>query len=97
MASKDTVKMISALADERRLRIFETLADSDRSDRKLSELLGMDLQTVHEQSAVLEEAGLITSCDEGDYIDYIMDPKQVAILTGFFQLMLGKCTPPKCC
>lgn len=97
MASKDTVRMIAALADERRIRIFETLADCDRSDRKLSEMLDMDIDTVHEQASVMEEAGLLTSCDEGDYIDYILDAKQVAVLTGFFQLMLGKCAPPKCC
>ena len=36
MAAKNTVTMISALSDERRIRIFETLADSDRSDSKLS-------------------------------------------------------------
>ena len=97
MASKDTVKMIAALADDRRIRIFETLADCDRSDRKLSEMLNIDLNTIHEQAAIMEGAGLLTSCDEGDYIDYVLDPKQVAILTGFFQLVLGKCTPPKCC
>ena len=44
MPSKDTVKMISALADERRLRIFEILADCDRDDRKLSEMTGLDVE-----------------------------------------------------
>lgn len=97
MSSKDTVKMISALADERRLKIFEILADSDRDDRKLSEMTGLDIDVVREQAIILEEAGLLTICDEGDRFDYNLDPKQVAVLTGFFELMLNKCSPPKCC
>ncbi len=97
MSSKDTVKMISALADERRLKIFELLADCDRDDRKLSEMTGMDVDTIREQAAILEDAGLLVACDEGDRFDYNLDPKQVAILTGFFELMLNKCSPPKCC
>ena len=48
MASKDTVKMISALADDRRIKIFETLAESDRSDSKLAEMLGMDVKEIRE-------------------------------------------------
>ena len=48
MASKNTVTMISALSDDRRIRIFETLAESDRSDSKLSEMLGMSIdEAVH--------------------------------------------------
>ena len=97
MSSKDTVKMISALADERRLKMFEILADSDRDDRKLSEMTGLDIDVVREQAIILEEAGLLTICDEGDRFDYNLDPKQVAVLTGFFELMLNKCSPPKCC
>ena len=97
MPSKDTVKMISALADERRLRIFEILADCDRDDRKLSEMIGIDVEIIREQAAILEDAGLLISCEDGDRVDYNLDPKQVAILTGFFELMLNKCSPPKCC
>ena len=97
MPSKDTVKMISALADERRLRIFEILADCDRDDRKLSALIGLDVEIIREQAAILEDAGLLIACEDGDRVDYNLDPKQVAILTGFFELMLNKCSPPKCC
>lgn len=97
MASKNTIVMIEALADERRLKIFETLADCDRSDSKLSEITGMEISEVREQAAILEKAGLIIACDNGDSVDYNVDPQQVAILTGFFDLMLNKCSPPKCC
>lgn len=97
MASKDTVKMISALADERRIRIFEALAESDRSDKKLSVMLNMEIEVVREQAAILEGSGLVTSFEDDDSYDYMLDAKQVAILTGFFELMLNKCSPPKCC
>lgn len=97
MASKDTIVMISALSDETRLKIFETVAECARSDRKVSEILGTDLEKVRAEAAILEKSGLITIVDEGDYSDYVVDPKKVAELTGFFELMLNKCTPPKCC
>lgn len=97
MASKDTVKMISALSDDRRIKIFEALADSDRSDKKLSEILTMDIDTVREQASILEDAGLLTSFEDDGSYDYMLDAKQVAILTGFFELILNKCSPPKCC
>ncbi len=97
MASKDTIVMIHALSDETRLKIFEVLAESDRSDKKISEMLGMDLEKVRSEAAILEKSGLITIVDECDYFDYVLDPKKVAELTGFFELMLNKCTPPKCC
>ncbi len=97
MASKDTIRMIAALADERRLKIFEILADSDRDDRKLSEMTGLDVETVREQTKIMEDAGLLTICEDGDRFDYYLDAKQVAVLTGFFELMLNKCSPPKCC
>lgn len=97
MASKDTIVMISALSDEIRLKIFETLAECDRSDSKLSELLGISADEIRTQARIMEESGLITAVDEGDSIDYVIDPKKVAELTGFFELMLNKCAPPKCC
>ena len=97
MASKNTVTMISALSDDRRIRIFETLADSDRSDSKLSEMLGMSIDEVREQASILEQAGLVISSEDDNSFDYCLDPQQVAILTGFFELVLNKCSPPKCC
>ena len=97
MASKNTVTMISALSDERRLRIFETLAECDRSDSKLAEMLDMSVEEVREQASILEQAGLIIASEDDDTFDYCLDPQQVAVLTGFFELMLNKCSPPKCC
>ena len=97
MASKNTAVMMSALSDERRIRIFETLADSDRSDSKLSEMLGMSVDEIREQASVLEQAGLVIACDNDDSFDYCLDSQQVAIITGFFELILNKCSPPKCC
>ena len=97
MAAKNTIIMIQALSDDRRLRMFEKLADCDRSDRKLAEMLGMDVEDVREQADILEKSGLVISCENNDSFDYSLDPQQVAILTGFFDLMLNKCTPPKCC
>ena len=97
MASKNTAMMLSALSDDRRIRIIETLADSDRSDSKLSEMLGMSVVEIREQASVLEQAGLIISSENDDSFDYCIDPQQIAILTGFFELILNKCSPPKCC
>jgi len=97
MASKNTAVMLSALSDDRRIRIIETLADSDRSDSKLSEMLGMSVEEIREQASVLEQAGLIISSENDDSFDYCIDPQQIAILTGFFELILNKCSPPKCC
>ena len=97
MASKNTVTMISALSDERRLRIFETLAECDRSDSKLAEMLDMSVKEVREQASILEQTGLVIASEDDDSFDYCLDPQQVAVLTGFFELMLNKCSPPKCC
>ena len=97
MASKNTLTMISALSDDRRIRIFETLADSDRSDSKLSEILGMSIGEIREQASILEQAGLVISSEDDDSFDYCLDPQQVAVLTGFFELVLNKCSPLKCC
>jgi len=97
MVSEDTVRMISSISDMLSLRIFEVLAESDRSDRKLSEMLDADIEEIRERASAMEASGLIVSCDDGDYTDYILDAKKVAILTGYFQLILGKCSPPKCC
>ena len=97
MASKNTVTMISALSDNRRIRIFETLAESDRSDSKLSEMLGMSIEEVREQASILEQAGLVISSEDDDSFDYCLDPQQVAVLTGFFEIVLNKCSPPNCC
>ena len=97
MASKNTAIMLSALSDDRRIKIIETLADSDRSDSKLSEMLGMGVDEVREQASILEQAGLIISSENDDSFDYCIDPQQIAILTGFFELILNKCSPPKCC
>ena len=97
MASKNTAIMLSALSDDRRIKIVEALADSDRSDSKLSEMLGMSVDEIREQASVLEQAGLIISSENDDSFDYCIDPQQIAILTGFFELILNKCSPPKCC
>lgn len=97
MASKETVPMLAALADDERIRIIEILAECDRTDAKLSEMLSIGVERIREQAAVLEKAGLISSCEDDDEIDYIIDPKQIAVLTGFFELVLNKCSPRKCC
>ena len=97
MASEDTVRMIKSLSDDVSLRMFETLAECDRSDRKLSEMLNVPIDEIRKKASEMEKPGLVISCEEDDCIDYMLDPKQVAILTGYFQLMLGKCSPPKCC
>lgn len=97
MAAKNTVFMISALSDELRLKFFEILADSDRSDSKLAEMTNTDVDDVREQMQIICDSGLAIAMENGDSFDYSLDPQQVAVVTGFFDLMLNKCSPPKCC
>jgi predicted transcriptional regulator len=97
MASKGTATMIRALSDDTRLKAFEILVEGDSSLSRLSEKIEVGKNDLIEQMSILVDSGLVNESGDDDDRDYFVDPQQVAILTGFFELMLNKCSPPKCC
>jgi DNA-binding transcriptional ArsR family regulator len=96
MAAEATLGMLKALADKDRLKMFERLAEGERSEGTLSKELSMDRALVKEKMTELVDSGLAISADDDDTV-YSLDAQQVAVLTGFFELMYDKCKPMRCC
>jgi len=97
MAAKNTAQILSALSDDDSIRIFELLSDGDMSTGQLIEKTGLSRERIEECTGKMEECGLVISTKDDDEMIYFLDAKQVALITGFFELILNKCSPPKCC
>ena len=64
------VKIIKALAHPTRLRIVETLMDSDRSVGDLHAVVGGDLSTVSKHLTLARQAGWIDCAKHGQQVRY---------------------------
>jgi len=97
MAAKNTAQILAALSDDDSVRIFELLSDGDMSEKQMMERTGLSKERIRECAGKMEECGLVISTEDDDERIYFLDAKQVALITGFFELILNKCSPPKCC
>lgn len=97
MAAKNTAPMLSAMASDASIRIIELLSEGDMSLKQLVDKTGLPKEEILEHTKEMEECGLVISTEDDDYITFCIDAKQFAMLTGFFELILNRCSPPKCC
>jgi len=71
------VKMLSALSDMTRLRIYLLLLEGELCVCELGSILGMEQSRISHGLRVLREADLIDSKREGKWVIYSVNPKAV--------------------
>lgn len=71
------VKMLSALSDMTRLRIYLLLLEGELCVCELGSILGMEQSRISHGLRVLREADLISSRRDGKWIIYSINPKTV--------------------
>jgi ArsR family transcriptional regulator len=77
------VKMLSALADETRLRMYLLLTKNELCVCELMMVMNMEQSRISHTLRVLKEAGLVESRREGKWIVYFENPE--ASRHGFLQ------------
>ena len=84
----DTLQVLRALADPRRLRIVEALAQRDRDVEDLCAELGLSQPAVSHHLRILRECKLVASRRAGRFQDYSLLPSALRQL-GNWLLVLG--------
>lgn len=80
----DTVKMLKALADENRLRIFKMLMDGEMCACKLLEQLNVSQPTLSHHMRILVESGLVNSRKDAQWMRYSINKDCTKELISFF-------------
>jgi DNA-binding transcriptional ArsR family regulator len=75
MAYEQTSRVLTALADPSRRKIFEQLAKQPRSVGEIARRLPISRPAVSQHLQVLKEAGLVADRAEGTRRVYQIDPK----------------------
>ncbi len=75
MADEKTSRVLAALADPSRRKIFEQLAKQPRSVGDIAHRLPISRPAVSQHLQVLKEAGLVSDRAEGTRRVYQIDPK----------------------
>ena len=96
MDRSELEKISKALADETRLRIFETIAATERIKcGDLVSMRGVTPATVSHHLKILSEARLINCCREGQFVYSEPIPKTIAAYTTTLaKIARGKQTKP---
>ncbi len=71
-------RIISVLANPRRLHILDLLADRERTVTELAEELDMPQTTTSQHLAVLRKAGVVETRKEGNFVYYHLADRRVA-------------------
>ena len=74
---KRCVKLLSALSDETRLRIYLLLLKEELCVCELVNILNMEQSRVSHSLRILKESGLINNQREGKWIIYSANPKMI--------------------
>ncbi len=85
---KFTIKILSALADETRLRMYLLLSKNELCVCELMMIMHMEQSRISHTLRVLKEAGLVESRREGKWIVYFENPE--ASRHGFLQALKKK-------
>lgn len=75
-----TLALLSALADERRLRIVEILRDGERCVCQIQPALGISQPLLSHHLRVLRQAGLVRDRRQGRWIHYALVPEAMESL-----------------
>jgi len=71
-------RVISVLANPKRLRILDLLASRERTVSELSTDLGLAQATTSQHLAVMRKAGVVESRKEGNFVYYRVADPQIA-------------------
>ncbi|MDW7649817.1 MAG: metalloregulator ArsR/SmtB family transcription factor [Bacillota bacterium] len=85
-----TVKMLKALADEKRLQIMQHLSRRSVCVCEMESLLSLSQPAVSHHVKVLREAGLITHTRQGKWVFYSLDREQFASFLQSLNLLAVK-------
>ncbi len=72
---KNQIKMLAALADETRLRMYLLLSKSELCVCELMMILHMEQSRISHCLRILKEAGLVESRREGKWVVYFENPE----------------------
>jgi len=79
-APPELVEMLSALADDMRLRVLKLVARRPRTAQELAPIVGMSTTGVSKSLRKLAEAGLLAARREGYYVVYSLNTAQLRSL-----------------
>ena len=80
----DTVKMLKALADENRLRIFKMLLNGETYACKILEQLEVSQPTLSHHMRILVDSGLVNSRKDAQWMRYSINKENMKELISFF-------------
>jgi DNA-binding transcriptional ArsR family regulator len=84
---RQLVRLVKALADEKRLRILRELSSKDATLQDLTEALGMPKSTVHHHLLALRAAGLVKMVTDGE-VHYILRREALSEPSGLLKAYL---------
>jgi DNA-binding transcriptional ArsR family regulator len=79
-APAELVEMLSALADDTRLRVLKLIAERPRTAQELAPIVGMSTTGLSKILRKLADAGLLASRREGYYVVYSIDSARIRTL-----------------
>jgi DNA-binding transcriptional ArsR family regulator len=79
-APAELVEMLSALADDTRLRVLKLIAERPRTAQELAPIVGMSTTGLSKSLRRLADAGLVASRREGYYVVYSLNTAQIRSL-----------------
>lgn len=86
-------RLISVLANPRRLRILDLLSERERTVTELAADLGMAQATTSQHLSVMRKAGVVDARKEGNFVYYrLADPKFAQACAVMTQAVVGLLT-----
>lgn len=82
---EDVESQISALGDNKRIRIFELLLHEELYLKELADALSLSSSTVSHHMDILQSSGLVKMRAKGKKIYYSINPKEINSMLNFFQ------------
>ena len=90
--SKDTLRILKALADETRLEIIQMLCREEMCACKILKNFDITQPTLSYHLRILTECGLLDSKREGAWIHYTLNQAAFAAVSSFFSDLCESCS-----
>jgi len=90
MPDAELLRLLSALADDTRLRVLRLISERPRSTQELAPLVGITEAGLSKHLRTLAAAGVLERRRDGYYVLYSLRPERLAPLSSAVLSFLGR-------